>query len=1213
MQGFSVIEGTEVTIENIREAIELDKLVYDEEYYVTIAQCLGWRERNNRLYTMVKDDATGKIIAYANLSPVTEEYYERIKSGQFIDTLLPPEAIVAYSMPDLYNLYFSSIVIHPDYQNSQIFIMLFNAITRKLLILGGEEIYVKKMIADAVSDKGEKFCALFGMSKYTDSAHGSCIYEVELLPPKFRVSSRATKALMEYYEKIARELGIDDAASKGGSEANKLAGQRGEKSMKSGQVFISYSSKEMEIAGEACQYLEERGITCWIAPRNVNPGGNYATQIVEAIRNCNALVLLASESTNASGHVSNEVSLAFDNKKAIIPFKIQNIQFSDEYLYFLGRKHWIEAHENMKLGLEKLVETLAHILQELAFTPKTNRTSQQPAAVRPPAGVSDDKAAADRNKTYSRPEIVQILIEHTSKYAYHLADKLEDNDSYCSFKQHALQMFSKSLTAYCQNKPLECEPDIVDFIVDKLSTGRNINMQVKGLPGSGKGMLLQLAYYKMLDNFKSGTSDRLPYYIAANYFERVPFNSDNVYEQMKALMNKEFAEFTEYLRANPSITPVLFIEGIREHSLSKIAAETVLFDLLKPLGMFNRIVSIDAGLIKNRSRLKRIIPIAGNTSGYTFVTHPVAMDKKVVAKGFINSIIKMDEYDLDGNVIYNALSALKYPEIDIFLVRMVAKELLSKYDMKDIHITEMYEKLALSELYGDEDKLIAIAGTMFQYIFDDSYSINDNVFSGVQWSLPNKHHTYLEFLIAYYFIHQIENYRSLTDYSFFKTMLTSMANQSMVSFMRDNYSLQETLLSFVTEKYEVFNVQQKSNAAYWLGRLTYKNLSTVAISFLTSEFSKLKPLVKTNNKCTQENLDNHFLFRAVCTGLLFHGQANMMDEYLCIVVTNDIANALNRGATIEYFGDDYQMVAHDAYYLDTDLSIGEQALKALSERIENTLYAKTGKFVENNLVTMLTLLQARIQNKSKHLNFDVTPYAQKALDYLNVYQTRPQNVASAKIIYYFESVRDDLGHYLTMDKFDIGPMIYNKYRTLKQVKRTQWTRHNIDDPESISEHTFNAWLLAVLFLPEEIKMEGYNKREVLDMLMVHDMSEAELGDQVMKLSEPSKDLSQQNDIMRKLFLKGTYPDIANLTYYYNIWTGYYNGNNINAKTARDVNLIQTVYTFCEYYSANPGKFSHADAKEWLAERNNLMTEVGYELFNMLILGNSDFSEVVALI
>ncbi len=37
--------------------------------------------------------------------------------------------------------------------------------------------------------------------------------------------------------------------------------------------------------------------------------------------------------------------------------------------------------------------------------------------------------------------------------------------------------------------------------------------------------------------------------------------------------------------------------------------------------------------------------------------------------------------------------------------------------------------------------------------------------------------------------------------------------------------------------------------------------------------------------------------------MLSQGQANMMDDYLCVVVYNDIANEINLWAPIEYLGD----------------------------------------------------------------------------------------------------------------------------------------------------------------------------------------------------------------------------------------------------------------------------------------------------------------------
>src|SRR5260221_3065962 len=41
-------------------------------------------------------------------------------------------------------------------------------------------------------------------------------------------------------------------------------------------VFLSYASHDTEIANTVCQFLEARGVRCWIAPRDVAPGALYA-------------------------------------------------------------------------------------------------------------------------------------------------------------------------------------------------------------------------------------------------------------------------------------------------------------------------------------------------------------------------------------------------------------------------------------------------------------------------------------------------------------------------------------------------------------------------------------------------------------------------------------------------------------------------------------------------------------------------------------------------------------------------------------------------------------------------------------------------------------------------------------------------------------------------------------------------------------------------
>ena len=60
-------------------------------------------------------------------------------------------------------------------------------------------------------------------------------------------------------------------------------------------VFISHSSIDANIANAVCHKMEENGIRCWIAPRDVNPGDDWASSITNAIKSSKVFVLIFSE------------------------------------------------------------------------------------------------------------------------------------------------------------------------------------------------------------------------------------------------------------------------------------------------------------------------------------------------------------------------------------------------------------------------------------------------------------------------------------------------------------------------------------------------------------------------------------------------------------------------------------------------------------------------------------------------------------------------------------------------------------------------------------------------------------------------------------------------------------------------------------------------------------------------------------------------------
>lgn len=125
-------------------------------------------------------------------------------------------------------------------------------------------------------------------------------------------------------------------------------------------VFISHSSEDAAQAQRICKHLEDRGISCWIAPRDVRPGRSYGEEIINGIQNANALVLVMTGNANASRPVANEVERAFSNSKLIIPFRLQDVDPSSQLEFYVAQAQWIDAFGK---PMERSIDDLARALE----------------------------------------------------------------------------------------------------------------------------------------------------------------------------------------------------------------------------------------------------------------------------------------------------------------------------------------------------------------------------------------------------------------------------------------------------------------------------------------------------------------------------------------------------------------------------------------------------------------------------------------------------------------------------------------------------------------------------------------------------------------------------------------------------------------------------------------------------------------------------------
>ena len=136
-------------------------------------------------------------------------------------------------------------------------------------------------------------------------------------------------------------------------------------------VFISYSSKDSTTAEQVCAHLETVGIRCWIAPRNIPTGVEYADGIVAGIDAARVMVLVFSPASNESAPVRREVELASHRGIPVLPIMIERTVPTGGMEYYLRNRQWRSAFAGPLADSLRVLEgeVHAHLSANLRFDP----------------------------------------------------------------------------------------------------------------------------------------------------------------------------------------------------------------------------------------------------------------------------------------------------------------------------------------------------------------------------------------------------------------------------------------------------------------------------------------------------------------------------------------------------------------------------------------------------------------------------------------------------------------------------------------------------------------------------------------------------------------------------------------------------------------------------------------------------------------------------
>lgn len=156
----------------LKKMIELDCMVFRKEDRGTLKVCRKWLKCNPDIYTVLMYD--DEVVGYINFMPITPEAYRKIYNGQLKDYDLQTKHVLKFSSKEPLNCLFTSIVIKPEYQDTNAVIELWNGFLENIK---QKQLKIGKVVVDCVSQDGEKFVKRNFKAEYITNSVDGRIYE----------------------------------------------------------------------------------------------------------------------------------------------------------------------------------------------------------------------------------------------------------------------------------------------------------------------------------------------------------------------------------------------------------------------------------------------------------------------------------------------------------------------------------------------------------------------------------------------------------------------------------------------------------------------------------------------------------------------------------------------------------------------------------------------------------------------------------------------------------------------------------------------------------------------------------------------------------------------------------------------------------------------------------------------------------------------------
>jgi hypothetical protein len=123
---------------------------------------------------------------------------------------------------------------------------------------------------------------------------------------------------------------------------------------KSVLCFLSYSRNNSDFAAKLASDLRAANVETWRDAENIPAGANWDREIEKALNSCSHVLLLATPHSVASENVMDEIGLALNKGKSVIPLMVETCDLPLR----VHRAQWVDFRTDYSAGFEKLLEQM---------------------------------------------------------------------------------------------------------------------------------------------------------------------------------------------------------------------------------------------------------------------------------------------------------------------------------------------------------------------------------------------------------------------------------------------------------------------------------------------------------------------------------------------------------------------------------------------------------------------------------------------------------------------------------------------------------------------------------------------------------------------------------------------------------------------------------------------------------------------------------------